>query len=277
MGKRKNDEVKEIVEIDKETTVFVNCRKFLGMKEKELKGYIESLGFPVKLVRKTLKHRHGLVDVGSIETAKDLIKKMNHSSYKGDAVIADFMKKDSKTDAKPKRANTKTLSILDRLLCIRGISKFVSKKTLTGLFKEVESVIIPSQKKTELRDVLVVFQKPSHVVKAIKEFQGYELAGEKLMLETLLSVPAEVKEGDLVEEEEEVEVDSETKGNKKKLIENDKSKKSMTKKVEEEEDEDDDDDDDEEMMEFEDDEDEEEDDEEEEVPEPPKKIQKKKK
>lgn len=43
------------------------------------------------------------------------------------------------------------LSILDRLLCIRGISKFVSKKTLAGLFKEVESVIIPSQKKTELR------------------------------------------------------------------------------------------------------------------------------
>ena len=52
--------------------------------------------------------RHGLVDVGSIETAKDLIKKMNHSSYKGDAVIADFMKKDAKTDAKPMRANTKS-------------------------------------------------------------------------------------------------------------------------------------------------------------------------
>lgn len=96
----------------------------------------------------------------------------------------------------------------------------------------------------------MVFQKPSHVAKAIKEFQGYELAGEKLMLETLLSVPAEVKEGDLVEEEEE-KVDDETKGNKnkKKLIENDKSKKS--KKVEEEDGDDEDDDEDEEMMEFE--------------------------
>ena len=88
----------------------------------------------------------------------------------------------------------------------------------------------------------MVFQKRSQVAKAIKEFQGHELAGEKLMLETLVSVPAEVKEGDLIEEEEEPK-----EKDKKKLIENDQSKKAKRKV----EDDDDEEDDEEEMMEFE--------------------------
>ncbi|ESO00824.1 hypothetical protein HELRODRAFT_175314 [Helobdella robusta] len=184
---REEDE-EEVVKINKSTSLFLACRDFMGVTAQQLKELVEKHGFPVTAVNKIDKKKFGFVDIGSEDKLNELCSKLKGQMFKNSVIVADRVKENKEVEKNKESQPVESISLLDRLLCVKGLTKFVSKKTLVDVFKKSESVVIPSSKGNALRDALIIFHKPEEVSRAIKEYQGWELGGEKLKLERLISV-----------------------------------------------------------------------------------------